>query len=252
MRAGHDASGCFPTGRHYPGIADRIARTIRSVEGLAEEFDAATHWIDIPMAVLDFETTGRDAQTDRVLEIGIVLFDRGALTERISLLVDPGMPVPEESRAVHGITDEELSGAPRFDEVLPDVVRHLSGRLPVAYNSEFDRAFLHEELLRNRHAIPGDEELPPAMRSEVHWIDPLVWAREVLKDEKSRKLADVAAHFDVPLEQAHRAAGDAEATGRVLFALAPRMPKTYGELVRLQGRYAARQDTELAVWRRPS
>ena len=52
------------------------------------------------------------------------------------------------------------------------------------------------------------------------------------------------------LEQAHRAAGDAEATGRILLALAPQLPRVYGELVRLQKRYAAFQDAEFAAWKR--
>ena len=72
---------------------------------------------------------------------------------------------------------------------------------------------------RVKHALP--KALPPALREETTWIDPLVWAREILKDQKSRRLGDVAAFFGIPLEQAHRAAGDAEATGRVLLALAP-------------------------------
>ena len=70
--------------------------------------------------------------------------------------------------------------------------------------------------------------MPPAARDEVVWVDPLVWAREILKELQSRRLGDVAKHLGVPLEQAHRAAGDAEATGRVLLGLAQQMPRVYG------------------------
>jgi DNA polymerase-3 subunit epsilon len=90
----------------------------------------------------------------------------------------------------------------------------------------------------------------PALRPEVIWVDPLVWVRELHKYEKSRKLSDVCARLGIALEQAHRAAGDAEATGRVLLSLASQMPRTYGELIRLQGQYAARQDVDIAaMWR---
>ncbi len=245
MRSG----GCFPTGRHYPGIADLIAQAIRNIPGLCEEFEPSRSWTGIPLVVIDFETTGTSPQEDRVLEIGMVGFDRGELTFRESLLVNPTIPIPEEARAVHGITDEEIAGAPTFEEVLPVVLERLAGRLPVAYNAAFDRAFLHAEAARVRSALT-EGALPPAMRSEVVWLDPLVWAREILKDQKSRKLTDVAAHFGIPLEQAHRAAGDAEATGRVLLALAPNMPQPYGEVVRLQGRYGAFQEAELMHWKR--
>jgi DNA polymerase-3 subunit epsilon len=171
------------------------------------------------------------------------------VTFRESLLVDPGVPVPDEARAIHGITDEELSGAPKIDEVLSRVVERLRGRLPVAYNADFDRGFLHAEVARVVARIGELTDAPAALRGDVVWIDPLVWAREILRDLKSRRLGDVCAHFGIPLEQAHRAAGDAEATGRVLLALAERMPTMYGEVVRLQSRYAAFQEAELAAWK---
>lgn len=250
VRGRTDVCGCFPTGRHYPGIADLIADAIQKVEGLCHEFEPGSSWEDIPVVVIDFETTGRDPETDRVIEIGLVTFIKGKLQQRESLLVNPGIPVPEESRAVHGITDEELAGAPDFGTVMPRVLGLLQGKLPVAYNANFDRSFLLAELRRAapEGMTPGD--MPPAARDEVVWVDPLVWAREILKELQSRRLSDVAKHLGIPLEQAHRAAGDAEATGRVLMSLAPQMPRVYGELVRLQKRYAAFQDAELAAWKR--
>ena len=242
--------GCFPTGRHYPGIADLIADAIQNVEGLCQEFEPATTWERIPFAVIDFETTGRDPSADRIIEIGVVFFEEGGVKRRESFLVNPGIPVPEESRAVHGITDEELEGAPDFATIAPRVLELLEGRLPVAYNADFDRGFLLAELARAASSATASSELPPAAREDVVWVDPLVWAREILKELSSRKLGDVAAHLGVPLEHAHRAAGDAEATGKVLLALAPQMPRIYGELIRLQKRYAAFQDAELAAWKR--
>ncbi len=250
VRGRTDVCGCFPTGRHYPGIADLIAEAIQSVEGLCHEFDPGSSWQDIPFVVIDFETTGRDSAADRVIEVGLVTFEKGRVASRESLLVNPGVPVPEESRAVHGITDEELAGAPAFDAVLPSILERLHGKIPVAYNAAFDRGFLLAEMGRAAPPAMTPGDLPPAVRDDVVWIDPLVWAREILKELQSRRLGEVAQHLGVPLEQAHRAAGDAEATGRVLLALAPQMPRVYGELVRLQKRYAAFQDAELAAWKR--
>lgn len=250
VRGRTDVCGCFPTGRHYPGIADLIADAIQNVEGLCQEFEPGSTWEDIPFIVIDFETTGRDPESDRVIEIGLVAFEKGRVAQKESWLVNPGIPVPEEARAVHGITDEELEGASDFAQAMPQLLEMLQGRLPVAYNAGFDRGFLHAELERAAPTgmTPGD--LPPAARDDVTWIDPLVWAREILKDLQSRKLGDVAKHLSIPLERAHRAAGDAEATGRIMLALAPQLPRIYGELVRLQKRYAAFQDAELAAWKR--
>lgn len=249
VRGRTDGCGCFPTGRHYPGIADLIADAIHKVEGLCAAFDPSKPWTEIPVAVIDFETTGRDPQTDRVIEVGIVVFERGQVTTREGLLVNPEIPVPEEARAVHGITDEELEGAPPFEAVLPRIVELLQGKLPVAYNADFDRQFLHCEFERAGAKLAASE-LPPALQKEVVWVDPLVWAREILKELKSRRLGDVTQHFGIPMERAHRATGDAEATGRVLHALAPQMPQAYGELIRLQKRYGAFQEAEFAAWKR--
>lgn len=251
--ASHEHIGtCFPTGRHYPGIADRIAETIQEVEGLASEYAAGGAWASLPLVVIDFETTGTDSATDRVIEMGMVGFEDGKVTFSEGMLMDPGMPIPEQSRAVHGISDEEVAGAPTFADSLPRIIELLAGRIPVAYNAGFDRGFLLAELGRVEGLLT-EQALPPALRADVTWVDPLVWARETLDKNKRKRLVDVAEHFGVPLEQAHRAAGDAEATGHVLMKLAPKMPQAYGELVRLQVRYAARQEAEFAdmrSWRR--
>lgn len=249
MRGQVEICGCFPTGRHYPGIADRLAqsRVATPVRGLAAAFDPNTAWATAALAVIDFETTGLDPSTDRVIEMGIVRFDDGVLTGSQNWLINPGMPVPEESTAVHGITDEMLKGQPRFEEAWEDIRKHLEGRLPVAYNASFDKRFLLAELERMAENTWG-EDLPPAMQSDVEWIDPLVWVRELYPDQSAR-LGDICAHLGIPLEDAHRAAHDAEATGKVLLAMADRMPATYGELIRVQTRYAAQQDVDLAIWR---
>jgi len=244
-----DVCGCFPTGRHYPGLAEAIAEVATaSVVGLAREFAAQAVWATAPLAVIDFETTGLDPNVDRIIEVGIVTFDGGTLRERHNWLVNPGIPVPEEARNVHGITDQELAAAAPFEEVFAEMISRLAGRMPVAYNADFDRRFLHAEAARV--AFDHGGEPPPALRDEVSWLDPLVWVRELQKAEKGKKLTDACARLGIALEQAHRAAGDAEAAGRVLLALAPQMPRTYGELIRIQTQYAARQDVDIAaLWR---
>jgi DNA polymerase-3 subunit epsilon len=248
MRGSHEmVCGCFPTGRHYPGIAERIAKAVVEVRGLAKELAVDLDWRTAAFAVIDFETTGLDPSVDRVLEMGIVCFDDGELVSRHNWLVDPGIPVPEEARKIHGITDEDLENAPRFEEIFPEIVGLLSGRLPVAYNATFDKRFLHAELERLGGA--REEEPPPALRDDVVWIDPLVWVRELQKYEKGKKLTDVCERMGIEIGQAHRAADDAAATGKVLVALAKDMPRTYRELIRIQTQYEAMQEAELVSWR---
>ncbi|RLB53774.1 MAG: 3'-5' exonuclease [Deltaproteobacteria bacterium] len=248
MRNARDkVCGCFPTGRHYPGIAERIAKAVIEVKGVAKEFAADIDWRTAAIAVIDFETTGLDPAQDRVLEMGVVTFDGGELVEKRNWLINPTIPVPEESRRIHGIGDEDLANAPRFEEIFPEIVGLLSNRLPVAYNANFDKKFFLAEFARLGAAL--DIEAPPALRKDVTWVDPLVWVRELQKYEKGKKLTDVCARMDIEIGQAHRAADDATATGKVLIALAKDMPRTYGELIRIQTQYEAMQEAERISWR---
>ncbi len=247
MRGGQqDVCGCFPTGRHYPGIAELLAAASGDVEGLWHEFAAQSPWVDIPLAVIDFETTGFDETVDRVVEVGVACFRGGQLEGTKSWLVQPGMAIPESAVAVHGITDAMVADAPRFEAIAHELAQALQGYLPVAYNAAFDRKFLLAEMAR----AGLTRKLPPAADKDVAWVDPLVWVRELQADEKSKKLGDVCERLGIPLSDAHRAWADAEATGRVLLALAAQMPRTYAELIRIQGQYAARQEAELSDWRR--
>ncbi|HEX7480078.1 MAG TPA: 3'-5' exonuclease [Polyangiales bacterium] len=250
MRASFEVCGCFPTGRHYPGIADRMGPAITDVVGLSSDFDRSTRWAETRVAVIDFETTGLSSENDRILEIGVACFAGGELTLLKNWLVNPGVPIPEQSRAIHNIADEEIAGAPSFAQVVHELRDVLRGHLPVAYNAGFDRGFLHAELKRAESAAEGEHALPPAFVPEVVWIDPLVWVRELYRDDKSKKLTEVTARLGIALERAHRAASDAEAAGRVLYALAERMPATYAEVIGLQAQYAARQELDFSRRRR--
>src|SRR5262245_47812909 len=110
-----DHCGCFPTGLPYPGIADLLLRAPQTMVGLAEELDHNAKFADLPLAVVDTETTGRDpARGDRVIEIAVVHFDQGKVAARHELLVDPGIPIPAEASAVHGISDADVKGKPRW------------------------------------------------------------------------------------------------------------------------------------------
>jgi DNA polymerase-3 subunit epsilon len=239
-----DGCGCFPTGRHYPGIAHLLQVTIR---GLAEGLAQDAPWQELDVALLDVETTGRDASVDRVVELGIVIGRGGEVVARHNWLIHPGMPIPAEVSAIHGITDEMVQDKPRFEAVASEVLDALRGCIPGAYNAPFDRAFLMSEVGRAKVDVAGVS----AVARDVEWIDPLVWARDIQHDEKSRALGDVAARLGVKLEQAHRASDDAEAALRVMYALGkdPRVPRSYGAMIQEQRRLAQAQADQRRMWR---
>lgn len=251
MKAGAEGCGCFPTGRHYPGIA-HLLRTV--VRGLLDEVAADAPWNELEIAMLDVETTGRDAGIDRVIELGIVVGRGGVVVERKNWLINPGIPIPAQATEVHGIKDEDLKDAPTFGAIAQDIAQALMGRVPAAYNANFDKTFVLSEFARLGATAPiaGAERPPPGLRRDIEWIDPLVWARELQSGERSRSLGDVAARLGIELEAAHRASSDAEAALKVLWALGqdPRVPRGYGALVQEQRRLAFAQADERRMWRK--
>lgn len=245
MKTTDDGCGCFPTGRHYAGIA-HLVRVQAS--GLVAELDPDAPWIELPIALLDVETTGRDPMNDRIVELAIVVGRRGEVVERFEWLVNPGRPIPDEARQVHKISDEMVADKPPFADVASEIVRALAGAVPAAYNASFDKGFVAAEL--GRAGLEG-ELLPPSLRPSTEWIDPLVWTRELQKYEKGKSLGDVTARLGIALEGAHRATNDAEAALRVMYAFAKdvRVPKGYAALVQEQRRLARQQEEERARWR---
>jgi DNA polymerase-3 subunit epsilon len=244
--------GCFPTGRHYPGIA-HLLRIVAS--GLAEEF-ASDHAMNaLRFVSIDTETTGRDPTQDRVVEIACITWEGGQIVRRRSWLVNPERPIPQEAFEVHGIGDDHVKDKPTFREIADEVLRELEGAVALAYNAEYDRKVLQAELARVAAAaapfVPASERQPPAVRRAVDWIDPLVWARELQKFEKGKSLGDVTQRLGITIEQAHRAEHDAEAALLVMLAFLPdtRVPRTYGAFLQEQRRLSRIFDEERRVWR---
>lgn len=248
MKPSGDAGGCFPTGRHYAGIAHLIAV---KVEGLADEWGAAVDISEIPWVSIDTETTGRDAQADRVIEVGFVYMRGGEVTDRKGWLINPGCPIPEEASKIHGILDADVVDKPSFSELAEEMTEALRGALPQAYNAEFDRSFMREEFKRAGTLRGSDAALPPALREGVSWVDPLDWARELHQEHKSRSLGDVCQRLGIELTNAHRATDDAEASARVMAAFLndARVPHPYGAFIKEQRRLARRWEFERVRWR---
>lgn len=247
MRFGFEGQGCFPTGKHYPGIAHLLKI---AASGVADEFDSQTPLAELPMVSIDTETTGRDPATARIVEIACIVALQGTITERHDWLVNPGCPIPDEAREVHGISDDDVKDKPPFAAIIGELTAAVKDRLPVAYNAEFDQRVLLAEIERAGNA---GRHKPPAFRSGVRWLDPLVWARELYKDQKKRSLGAMAELLGVELENAHRATDDAVAALKVLgeFFKDQRVPSTYAAFIHEQQRLQRQQGEERQYWQNP-
>ena len=105
--------------------------------------------------VFDTETTGLGSDAE-IVEIAVVDLEGRVLLDS---LVKPTQPVPPDAIAIHGISNDDLAGAPTMPEVLPDLVRVFAGRHVMAYNFEFDSRLLRQSASRHRLPWPLPLEL---------------------------------------------------------------------------------------------
>lgn len=108
---------------------------------------------DVAFSVIDLETTGLRAASSRVVEIGLVkIRGDGTVIDEFATLI-AGSPVGE-STSVHGISDDDLDGAPTWARVWPEVEQLICGTVLVAHNLDFEQAFLEAEVRRAGCRIP--------------------------------------------------------------------------------------------------
>ena len=196
-----------------------------------------TMWYDLPLAVFDLETTGFDREKCQIIEIGIVQFLHGEVVNVYDWLIDPECEIPKDVVELTHIQQSDVDGQPKFAEIAPKVLEAFSGHGIVAYNVGFDRPFLTCKL----------EQLGMSWPSENPVIDPLVFASHFWPNQRN-KLGMVAERLNVSLEGAHRACNDAEATGRVLYAMRDKLPPDLENLLIIQSQWDL-ENQERFRWR---
>jgi len=102
------------------------------------------------LVFFDVETTGLNVIRDRILQIGMVkLFKNGQPAEELSMLINPGIPISEESMQIHGITPKDLANKPVFAQVAQKIWDFIGDADLGGYNSNrFDVPMLMEEFAR--------------------------------------------------------------------------------------------------------
>lgn len=195
-------------------------------------------WMEVSLVGFDTETTGLSLTDDRIVEVGLVTFERGAEVDRYSQLIDPLRPMSAEAAAKTGVSDADLKGKPAFPSIAADLVARMTDRVIVGYNIlGFDLPLLENEL--RRVGLPMPRCWP---------VDVLVFARELVKSGR-HNLGEMARQYGIVMDTAHRATADAEACVRLLLAMAPDLPPELDDLVRLQGQWREEQRLRRAVWR---
>ncbi|MGW5326502.1 exonuclease domain-containing protein [Streptomyces sp. NPDC004014] len=180
----------------------------------------------------DLETTGTDPHEARIVTGAVIEVRAGEPMGRREWLADPGVEIPADAVAVHGISNErataEGSPADRVADAMADVlVSYWRGGVPVvAYNAAFDLTLLSAEL--RRHGLPSlSDRLGGAAPGPV--IDPYTIDRRADRYRRGkRNLEAVCAEYGIVLDAAHDACADALAAARLASAIADRHPKIAG------------------------
>lgn len=177
-------------------------------------------WWDGRMIAFDVESTGVDPEEARIVTAAIALVGGGKPTETSTWLADPGIEIPEEAAAVHGITTEKAQAEGR---PAADVVREVATAIAVAgargaplviFNARYDLTVLDREC--RRHGVPPVTE----RQFDLRVVDPLVIDKWVDRYRKgSRKLQAICEHYAAELDGAHDAASDAVAAARLAWRI---------------------------------
>ncbi|NUT94993.1 MAG: DEAD/DEAH box helicase [Saccharothrix sp.] len=172
-------------------------------------------------AVVDVETTGFAARgQDRIVEVAVVrVASDGTVLGEWSSLVDPRRPLA--ASRIHGITQEDVAGAPAFIDIAPTLAAQLVEAVIVAHNASFDLGFLNAEFARADHPFTSNGTLcTMKLDNQVHRAG-------------RRRLPDCLAAVGVPPTHgtAHRALADAKATADLLRHYLTRRPNDVRNLV---------------------
>ena len=221
---GHDILAAHVTGI-WPEARDGNARLVLPLPlaagredeaGLTYDFALSTRnagsprLTDLTCVVFDTETTGLDLASDRIVQIAGLRITRGRLTgEWFETLVNPGMKIPPESTAIHGVTDAMVSDAPDMTAALTAFHHFAEDAVLVAHNAPFDMGILRRA----------------ALETGVHFdnlvLDTILLSAMVWGQSAPHSLDALTARLGIAIlpEERHTAMGDTRATAEAYLRL---------------------------------
>jgi len=198
--------------------------------------------LSLTAVAFDSETTGLDTSQARMIQLGAVRIRHGQLDESQTwqALINPGVPIPPASQAIHGIGDADLAGAPGFAEVVHEFDAWCGDAVLVGYASGFDLAMLKRE-----KQLAG-----------LDWVAPRCLDVRFLVNLLGPNLPDfsldtIAGWVGVEIKDRHSALGDAIATAAIFVALIPQLRergiRTLAELERACERFSETSTREAQI-----
>ena len=168
---------------------------------------------NVSFAVVDFETTGLNPETDRIVQLAAIIVNgEGDIVDSFDTIVKPENPAEYQHGAehIHGITAEQVSSGMPLREALEQLWAINDGRIFTAHNAPFDLGFLHAE--SERVGIEGSVEFH---------IDTLELSRRTTGTDTTRRhnLFALCEHYGIERDKVHDARSDATATAQLLMHL---------------------------------
>ncbi|MBN2462652.1 MAG: 3'-5' exonuclease [Dehalococcoidia bacterium] len=170
--------------------------------------------LERPLAFIDVETTGLKPNLDRIVELSILKIHPSGNGEYKSHRINPGIPIPADATAIHGITNADVAHEPKFEQYAKSIRDFLGGCDIAGFNViKFDLPFVEAEL--KRAGIEFSRQNRYLVDSQIlyHLMDP--------RDLKAAYLK----YCGRELEVAHTAEGDATAAAEILDGQLERHPE---------------------------
>ncbi|GAA2793591.1 exonuclease domain-containing protein [Saccharopolyspora taberi] len=188
--------------------------------------DFVESWADGPLLALDFESTGTDTATDRIVTATVISIVPGKSPDVRTWLANPGVDIPAEATEIHGVSTDYArqhgrDAAVVVAEVADVLTADWSESTPLCvFNAPFDLSLLHAELRRHHQR---DLEMVGSV------VDPRCIDKHLDRYRKGKRtLGDLCTHYRVRLDEAHDSAGDALACARLVWRLAKAYPRKIG------------------------
>ncbi len=188
-----------------------------------------------PLCFFDLETTGVNVAKDRVVEISILKVFPNGNKESKTWLVNPEMPIPPQTTAVHGITDEKVANEPTFKQLSKDIYSMIKGSDLAGFNSDrFDIPLLAEEMLRAEIDVDFKKHLTVDVQTIFH------------KMEKRNLSAAYKFYCGKDLDNAHSAEADTNATYEVLKSQIEKYDELENDVSKLSAFSTRRKSVDFA------
>ncbi len=165
--------------------------------------------LDTEFVAFDIETTGLNAQSDRMTEIGAVIFSGSEIKEVFNTFVDPQRHIPPDITQLTGIRDSDVQGAPLEKEALERFMAFAGDRPLIAHNAHFDVGFMTAAARRS------------GLRFSPVFLDTLALSQALCPELKRFKLDIVSKHLGLPDFNHHRASDDAMVAARIMGKFLP-------------------------------